>query len=86
MASLHISLPEALKEYVESQVADGNYLTPSEYLGELVRQDQRHRSQERLAAVLLEGRNSGPPVEVNDEYLTRKESQLIDRHSRKSKQ
>ncbi len=30
MTSLNISLPEALKEYVEGQVASGDWGTPSE--------------------------------------------------------
>ena len=35
MTSLNISLPEALKEYVEGQVASGDWGTPSEYVREL---------------------------------------------------
>ena len=37
MTSLKISLPEALKEYVERQVATGDWGTPSEYVRELIR-------------------------------------------------
>jgi antitoxin ParD1/3/4 len=43
MTSLNISLPEALKEYVEGQVASGDWGTPSEYVRELIRQDKEHR-------------------------------------------
>lgn len=43
MTSLNISLPEALKEYVEGQVASGNWGTPSEYVRELIRQDKERR-------------------------------------------
>jgi antitoxin ParD1/3/4 len=32
MTSLNISLPEALKTYVEGQVASGDWGTPSEYV------------------------------------------------------
>lgn len=55
MTSLNISLPEALKEYVEGQVASGDWGTPSEYVRELIRQDKERRlgtlEQELLAAV-----------------------------------
>jgi len=37
MTSLNISLPEALKDYVEGQVASGDWGTPSEYVRELIR-------------------------------------------------
>ena len=54
MTSLNISLPEALKNYVEGQVASGDWGTPSEYIRELIRQDKERRlatlKQELLAA------------------------------------
>lgn len=43
MTSLNISLPPALKEYVEGQVASGDWGTPSEYVRELIRQDKERR-------------------------------------------
>ena len=43
MTSLNISLPAALKEYVEGQVASGDWGTPSEYVRELIRQDKERR-------------------------------------------
>jgi len=43
MTSLNISLPEALKAYVEGQVASGDWGTPSEYVRELIRQDKEQR-------------------------------------------
>jgi len=62
MTSLNISLPEALKEYVEGQVASGDWGTPSEYVRELIRQDKEPRlgtlEHELLAAV------KGPKLEV----------------------
>jgi antitoxin ParD1/3/4 len=62
MTSLNISLPEALKNYVEGQVASGDWGTPSEYIRELIRQDKERRlatlEQELLAAA------RGPKIEV----------------------
>lgn len=43
MTSLNISLPEALKQYVEKQVSSGDWGTPSEYIRELIRQDKERR-------------------------------------------
>jgi antitoxin ParD1/3/4 len=43
MTSLNISLPEPLKKYIESQVASGDWGTPSEYVRELIRQDKERR-------------------------------------------
>lgn len=63
MTSLNISLPEALKQYVEGQVASGDWGTPSEYIRELIRQDKERRlsnlEQELVAAV------KGPKIELS---------------------
>jgi antitoxin ParD1/3/4 len=64
MTSLNISLPQALKEYVEGQVASGDWGTPSEYVRELIRQDKERRlgnlEQELIAAA--RGRRIELPV------------------------
>jgi antitoxin ParD1/3/4 len=61
MTSLNISLPEALKKYVEGQVASGDWGTPSEYVRELIRQDKERRFG-RLQADLLAAR--GPKFKL----------------------
>jgi antitoxin ParD1/3/4 len=43
MTSLNISLPQALRQYVEGQVASGDWGTPSEYIRELIREDKERR-------------------------------------------
>lgn len=84
MTSLNISLPQALKDYVESRVSAGGYSTPSEYLRELVRQDQRRQAEERLEGLLLDGLASGESIEITPEYWERKRQQLVERHSKRA--
>jgi antitoxin ParD1/3/4 len=86
LASLNISLPQSLKDYVENQVTEGGYSTPSEYLRELLRQDQQRRAEDKLNALLLEGLNSGQPIEVTPEYWEKKRIQLLERHALRSRQ
>ncbi|SPF52336.1 Antitoxin ParD4 [Candidatus Sulfopaludibacter sp. SbA4] len=69
MTSMNISLPEELKAYVEAQTQTG-YSTPSEYVRELIREDQRRRAKERLDALLLEGLSSGHPMPANAKFWT----------------
>ncbi len=70
MTSLNISLPEALKEYVEGQVASGDWGTPSEYVRELIRQDKERRlgnlEQDLIAAA------KGPKIELPVAEIRRK--------------
>jgi antitoxin ParD1/3/4 len=67
MTSMNISLPESLRQYVESQVECGDWGTPGEYIRELVRQDRERR----LAAVedLLREGLSSPPFELSAEEV-----------------
>lgn len=64
MTSMNVSLPEELKEYVEAQTKSG-YSTPSEYVRELIRGDQKRRAKEKLDTLLLEGLNSGDSIPVD---------------------
>jgi antitoxin ParD1/3/4 len=64
MGSLNISLPEALKAYVEGQVASGDWGTPSEYIRELIRRDKERRlaSLEQALLAAAKGRTIEVPV------------------------
>jgi antitoxin ParD1/3/4 len=78
--TMNISLPDNLKRYVESRVAEGGYGDPGEYILELIRQDRETRqrqAQERLEGLLLEGLESGPA-----ELVTPDEWEAIRREGR----
>ena len=49
MASMHVSLSEDMRNWVEGQVADGRYHNVSEYVRDLIRRDQDRN--ERVRAV-----------------------------------
>ncbi len=51
---MNISLPEPLRRFVERQVASGRYSSVSEYMRELIREDQRHKPDDELDACLLD--------------------------------
>ena len=60
--TLHISLPDSLKQFVKEQVAKGHYSNPSDYLRALIRAEQKRVAEKRLENMLLEGLASGPGV------------------------
>ena len=64
MQTMNISLPDAMKRYVDEQVHSGDYSSASEYVRALVRADQKRKAQEQLETVLLEALRSGEPIEV----------------------
>ncbi|AUB82833.1 ribbon-helix-helix domain-containing protein [Candidatus Thiodictyon syntrophicum] len=66
MATMNISLPEDLRDFVNRKVAVQRYSSTSEYLGELIR---RERDIEMLREKLLAGRDSGPAEPIDDAWL-----------------
>ena len=66
--SLNVSLPQGLKTFVKERVAQANYSTPSDYVRDLIRADQKRQAQEQLDQLLLEGLET-PAEEVSIEYL-----------------
>lgn len=76
MESMNISLPEPLKQFVDGQIAAGRYSSASEYIRELIREDEKRKAEERLEALLLEG------LQGEESELTRDDWTAIRREAR----
>ena len=76
MTTMNISLPENLKGFVDSQVQMGGYSTSSEYIRELIREDQKKKLEQRLSLLVLEGMQSGEPVVADAAYWNVKRQRL----------
>ena len=63
---MNISLPDALKTYVDEQVTQRGYGTSSEYVRELIRKDQECQ---HLRGLLLEGAASAPAGPADASYF-----------------
>jgi len=76
MATMNISLPDSMKQFVDEQVATRGFGTSSEYVRQLIR---READIERFRALILEGAASplGPPVD--DAYFERLRQRIKDR-------
>ena len=67
MSTMNISLPDALKSFVDEQVAKRGYATSSEYVRELIRADQ---DREGLRKILLDGAASKATPAVDQSYFS----------------
>ena len=63
---MNISLPQALKSFVDRQVRSRGYSSSSEYVRELIRKDQ---DRQRLRGLLLEGAASPPAITADADYF-----------------
>lgn len=55
MATINISLPDAMKEFVDEETSRGGYASVSEYFRTLLRDAQERKHQQEVEARLLEG-------------------------------
>ena len=78
LTSLHVSLPEDLKEFVRQEVAEGGYSTPSDFVRTVLREWRVHKLRRRLDAALLASLET-PTDEVTPEYLAslRREAEAL---------
>lgn len=66
MSTMNISLPDALKTFVDDQVNMRGYSTSSEYVRELIRKDQ---GRQHLRGLLMAGAESAPTAPIDANYF-----------------
>ena len=81
MSTLNISLPEAMKRFVEEQVRRGQYASASDYIRALVRDDQKRQAQDELEAKLLEALDSNDLEAVTPEFFDKLRARVRTRQS-----
>ena len=59
MATMNVSLPDQMKEFVESQAREEGFGTVSEYLRSIIREVQKAKARAALDAALKKGLESG---------------------------
>jgi antitoxin ParD1/3/4 len=86
MASLNISMPDELRDFVERRTREMHHATPTEYIRSLVRADLQRAEQDRLEQLLLEGLERGKPITVTDldGYFAKKKQALLERINSKA--
>jgi len=60
MATMNVSLPDQMKDWVETQARNGRYSNASDYVRDLIRRDQeRQQAIAEIQALVTEGIESG---------------------------
>lgn len=60
MATMNVSLPDAMKDWVEAQAGTGRYSNASDYVRDLIRRDQERADKAaELQKLITEGVESG---------------------------
>jgi len=70
MATMNVSLPDAMKEWVESQTQTGRYGNSSDYVRDLIRRDQERAEKiANMQKLVDEARAGGLSNKTMDEIL-----------------
>ena len=80
MATMNISLPDPMRDWVEAQIESGLYANNSDYVRDLIRKDQlRAQRQRAMQQAITQGLESGEPRPFNkDDFKARMKHQLKD--------
>lgn len=82
MATMNISLPDAMKAFVDQQIEKSGYSSSSEYVRDLIRRDQMKQAEQQFAELIREGLESGPGVPADDGYWSRKRARLATKRAK----
>ncbi len=66
MATMNVSLPDSLKQFVETQVSERGYGNSSEFVRELIRREQ---ARDQVRALVVDGMGSGAGSELDAAYF-----------------
>ena len=80
MATMNISVPDPMKDWVQSQVNTGTYANTSDYVRDLIRQDQENRNKiQALQKAITAGLESGVSNKSFDEIIEEARKSLKDK-------
>jgi antitoxin ParD1/3/4 len=73
MATMNVSLPDPMKDWVEQQANGVRYSNASDYVRDLIRRDQaKQQAIATLQAAIDEGINSGPSAPFDPKAFKRR--------------
>ena len=77
MATMNISVPDPMKDWVKDQIDEGKYASSSDYVRDLIRKDQLEKDKlAALQAAITRGIESGQTGELDMQSIKRKARQL----------
>jgi len=79
MVKVTVTLPDALRTYVEQKLLREGYNSPGEYICALIREDQQREPMERLGELLVEFSWMDLPLEIPDECWLEMKDELVQR-------
>lgn len=83
MTTLALSLDEDLAEFIQEQAAAKGLASPEEYMRALLLEERDRREMDRLEDLMIEGQDSGDPIEITPEYWAEKKRRFSERNAKR---
>ena len=78
MATMNISVPDPMKDWVQAQIDGGKYASSSDYVRDLIRKDQQQRDKlAALQAAISLGIESAQAGDLDFDSIKRKAKGLV---------
>lgn len=78
MATMNISVPDPMKDWVQAQIDGGKYASSSDYVRDLIRKDQQQRDKlEALQAAITLGIESAQAGNLDFDSIKRNAKGLV---------
>jgi|GEM_PF-315144 len=75
--TMSFALPESMRAYIDERVQSGKYGNTSEYLRDLIRQDQQNESRQKLRSLIAHGLESGEARSFDESLQTELRSRAL---------
>jgi antitoxin ParD1/3/4 len=82
--TIQVQLPETAQSFVEEQVASGRFTSASDFITNLIEQARLHAAHDRVERLLLEGLDSGPPMEIDSGWWQKKSNEWAKKYAGES--
>lgn len=66
---MSFALPESMRAYIDARVRESHYGNTSEYLRDLIRQDQQRQAAATLRGLIAAGLTSGEGRDLTDDVV-----------------
>ncbi len=77
MATMNVSLPQQMRDWVDAQVATGRYANASDYMRDLLRRDQEQARLTSLQAVVDSALASGASFRDRDQLMQHARTEAV---------
>ena len=82
METYSITLPDHVAEIVKDNAAERGFASPTDYLQALITNTLDQQARDRLESMLIEGLESGPPIEATEEFWREFKKELNQNYQR----